>query len=203
MKKLNFILLKSRSKASILLLLVLMVSCLESEYSNLVKTEMAKGIVNDSLLFGMRFGETRQEFYDTCWKLNKEGIIMQGPKNNFVKYDLPIKEGDSIKPTITMLFYGIFDKKKIMRGMDMKFYYVAWSLWNKSLQSDKLVPIVKDSLKSWFPGNDFILVPAKKKKGEIHVKVDGNRQIIVEPLEDTKNVNVRIEDLRYKLDKIN
>ena len=87
--------------------------------------------------------------------------------------------------------------------MDMKFRYVAWSLWNKSLQSDKLVPVVKDSLKTWFPGNDFIVIPAKKTKGEIHVKIDGNRRILIEPITDSRTVDVRIDDLRYVLDKIN
>ena len=151
----------------------------------------------------LKFGQTRKLFYDQCWKLNNKKIITQGTSNKFVQYQLPMKEGDTTKNAIAMLFYGIFNNEKIMTGMDMKFHYVGWSLWNKSLQSDKLVPVVKDSLKSWFPGNDFILVSAKKTKGEIHVKVDGNRRIIIEPLEDSREVDVRIDDLRYVLDKIN
>jgi hypothetical protein len=162
---------------------------------------MAKNVVNDSIIFGMKFGQTRQEFYDQCWKLNNQKIITQGTSNKFVTYKLPIKESDSTKQAIAMLFYGTFNKQKIMTGMDMKFHYVAWSLWNKSLQSDKLVPVVKDSLKSWFPGNDFITINAKKTKGLIHIKVDGNRRIIIEPLKDTREVDVRIDDLRYLLDE--
>lgn len=201
MKKQLSILLKSNIKFLVLLVFVFCLSCSESEYSKLVKKEMAKDIVNDSLIFGMKFNQTRQLFYDQCWKLNNKKIIKHGPSNNFVQYDLPMKEGDSTKNAITMLFYGIFNKDKIMTGMDMKFYYVAWSLWNKSFQSDKLVPIVKDSLKSWFPGNDFITFPAKKTEGFIHVKVDGNRRIIIEPLKNTREVDVRIDDLRMILDK--
>jgi hypothetical protein len=162
---------------------------------------MAKDIVNDSLIFGMKFGQSSQLFYDQCWRLNNKKIITHGPSNKFVQYELPVKKGDSTKNAMTMLFYGIFNKEKIMTGMDMKFYYVAWSLWNKSLQSDKLVPVVKDSLRSWFPGNDFITFPAKNTEGLIHVKVDGNRRIIIEPLKNTKDVDVRIDDLRMILEK--
>ncbi len=187
-------------RAYILILLIVLVSCSESKYSMLVKTEMAKNVVNDSLMFGMKFGETRQDFYDQCWKLNNEGIIMQGPSNSFVRYDLPIKEGESSTHAITMLFYGIFDKEKIMTGMDMRFSYVAWSLWNKSLHADKLLPNIKDSLQSWYPGNDFVQVRLKKTKKDIFVKVDGNRRIIIESLENNKDVNARIDDLRYILD---
>ncbi len=184
----------------ILILLIMLVSCTESKYSKLVKTEMSKNIVNDSLLFGMKFGDSKQDFYDKCWKLNNEGIIMQGPSNEFVRYDLPIKEGDSSTYAITMLFYGIFDEEKIMTGMDLSFSYIAWSLWNKSLHADKLLPVIKDSLQSWYPGNDFIQVRLEKTKKDIFVKVDGNRRIIIEPLSNNKDVNARIDDLRYILD---
>lgn len=92
----------------ILILLIMLVSCTESKYSKLVKTEMSKNIVNDSLLFGMKFGDSKQDFYDKCWKLNNEGIIMQGPSNEFVRYDLPIKEDDSSTYAITMLFLWNF-----------------------------------------------------------------------------------------------
>lgn len=202
-KKLNFILLKGSILFIFAIAGILLISCTKSKYASLVKSEMGKGVVYDSLIFGMKFGETKQDFFDQCWKLNNKGIIMQGPQNNFVKYDLVPKEKDSTINSITMLFYGVFNKEKIMTGMDMKFYYIAWSLWNKSLHSVKLVPVVRDSLKSWFPGNDFITVPSKKPKGDIYVKVDGNRRIVIKPLENTKEVHVRIDDLRYKFDNIN
>mgnify|MGYP000011391537 FL=1 len=203
MKKQVSIVLKNSVKFLIILFLFTQLGCNKSEYTKLVNNEMAKNIVNDSLIFGMTFGQTRKLFFDQCWKLNNQKIINQGSSNNFVEYQLPKKKGDSLNSPITLLFYGIFNKEKIMTGMDMKFRYVAWSLWNKSLQSDKLVPVVKDSLKTWFPGNDFIVIPAKKTKGEIHVKIDGNRRILIEPITDSRTVDVRIDDLRYVLDKIN
>jgi hypothetical protein len=200
MKKLFLKFIKMNIRVYVLLLLILLVGCSESKYSKLVKTEMAKNIVNDSLLFEMKFGQTRQEFYDQCWKLNSQKIIKQGSNNNFVQYYLPQKEGDSSINSIKMLFYGIFDKEKIMRGMDMRFSYNAWSLWNESTHSDKLITVVKDTLQSWYPGNGFIEVTMKKSKKDIFVKVDGNRRIIIEPLINTKDVDVRIDDLRYTID---
>lgn len=202
MKKQVSIFLRTSFKVFVVLLFVVQISCKRSEYSKLVKTEMAKDIVNDSLLFGMKFGDTKQEFFDQCWKLNNQKIVTHGPNNNFVQYDLPLKEGDSSIYATTMLFYGIFDEENIMRGMDMQFSYVAWSLWNKKFKADKLVPVVKDSLRSWFPGNDFISVKPKNSDKEIFVKVDGNRRIIIEPLRNDKDVDVRIDDLRFVIDKI-
>ena len=84
-----------------------------------------------------------------------------------------------------------------MTGLDMKFYYDAWSLWNKSLHADQLVPVVQDSLMAWYPGNEFIEVTLKKSNKQVFVKVDGNRQILIETPNDTREVDVRIDDLRF------
>lgn len=184
---------------SVILLFILFISlgCSESEYSRLVKTEMDKDLVFDSLFLSMEFGITKQEFFDRCWKLNKEEIVKEGPLNNFVAYQIPNKIDKTKK--ITMLFYGTFNKEKIMTGLDLKFYYEAWSLWNKSLHSDQLINVVSDSLKSWFPGNDFIKVTLKNED-EVLVKVDGNRRILIESPTNTREINARIDDLRYIID---
>ena len=188
-------------KVSLLFTFILSLSCSGSEYSQLIKKEMAKGVVYDTLLFNMKFGQTRREFFQKCWQLNQKGVISNGPGNKWVKYELTSKEGTSSGQNITMLFFGDFDENKIMTGMDYQFYYNAWSIWNKKLQSDKLIPVVMDSLKNWYPGNDFIKVALKNDSSEIFVKVDGNRRITIRPLDDDKIVKAKIDDLRYVLEK--
>lgn len=188
-------------KISLLIAFVLFISCSGSEYSELIKREMAKDVVYDSLLFDMRFGLHKQEFFQKCWQLNQKGIISNGPGNKWVKRKLPSKADTPSAQNITMLFFGDFNDKKIMTGMDFQFYYNAWSLWNKKLQADQLVPVVMDSLKKWYPGNDFIKVPIEKDSAEIFVKVDGNRRITIRPIDDDKIVKAKIDDLRYVLEK--
>ena len=189
-----------RFKLFIPILFFSLVSCSESEYSKLVKTEMAKGIMHDSLFLGMKFGQTQKEFFDKCWKLNKDKRVTNGA-NSFVEYKLPVKEGDDLKNNMTMLFYGIFNEEKVMTGMKLQFSYDAWSLWNKSLQSDELIHVVKDTLQSWYPGNDFLKIEIRKDKAELFVKVDGNRRLTIKPLDEAKIVKAQIDDLRYILDE--
>lgn len=181
--------------------LLFMVGCGGSEYSELVKREMASGVVYDSLLFDMKFGQHKQEFFQQCWQLNQRGVISNGPGNTTVKYPLPQKVEMDPAQSMTLLFFGDFDENNIMTGMDLQFYYNAWSIWNKKLQADQLIHVVKDSLKKWYPGNDFIRVPLKKDSTEIFVKVDGNRRITIKPLDDDKIVKAKIDDLRYVLEK--
>ena len=177
-----------------------MMGCTGSEYSRLVKEEMASGKIYDSLLLGLKFGQKRQEFFKICWNLNRKKIVTNG-EGNFVEYVLPAKNQTDANEKMTLLFFGIFNDERIMTGMNLKFYYNAWSLWNKKLHSDQLVNAVRDSLKKWYPGNDFIKVPLEKSGTELLVKVDGNRRITIRPLDDDRIVKAKIDDLRYVLDK--
>ena len=181
-----------------LLFLVLMSGCTESKYSELIKSEMAKGVVHDSLLFGMKFGQTKQEFFNRCWKLNQQRLVTQSTESKFLRYLRPVKKGGDNSNAITMLFYGSFNEENIMTGMDLQFYHEGWSLWNKELQSDQLIYGVKELLTAWFPGNNFIIV--KRDNIEIFVKVDGNRRIIIKPLDDERQVKAKIDDLNYVLE---
>jgi hypothetical protein len=163
----------------------------------MVNQEAEKGQKQDTMVFGMAFGDTKKDFFDRCWQLNNQGKVTQGPNNKSVQYLLSSgKENDNLT-AINMLFYGTFDTENIMVGMDMEFSYKAWSLWNKKYDAQKLLPVLKDTLMNWFPGNAFIPVESEEEKKEIFVKVDGNRQILIYPKND-KDVAVKIEDLTQK-----
>ena len=183
-------------------LIFTIVSC-ESDYSKLVKREFATGVKNDSLFFGMKFNDSKKDFFDICQELNEKQVVTHGPQNNFVKYIMNSDEDDD--SSIQMLFYGIFDKDgmkvfdrdKKMTGLNMRFSYSAWAPWNKKLYADKLIPILKDTLRKWFPGNDFIKVNIKELNKKTYIKIDGNRQIKMYVLDDER-VAVKIENLDEK-----
>lgn len=177
---------------------LLLTGCMGSDYSKLVKSEMEKGIVNDSLFLGLKLGQTQKEFFSICWKLNQEKVVTNG-EDMFVRYKLPSQNKKNDTGDMNMLFYGIFDDEKVMTGMKLRFSYEGWSIWNKAVQADKLIYAVKDSLLSWYPGNEFLKVALEEK--ELWVKVDGNRRITIRPLDDKKFVSAQIDDLRYILEK--
>lgn len=175
---------------------LLLIGCIDSEYSKMVKSEMEKDIINDSLFLGLKLGQTQKEFFNICWKLNQEKVVINGD-DMFVRYKLPNNDKKSEVDDMTMLFYGNFNDKKEMTGMKLRFYYEAWSIWNEKLQADQLAFAVKDSLLAWYPGNDFIKVALEESEKELWVKVDGNRRITIKPVDDEKVVRAQIDDLRY------
>ena len=80
------------------------------------------------------------------------------------------------------------------------FSNTGWALWNEELHSDKLIINILDSIKKWYPGNDFIQIKGEKHRidiPDIFVKVDGNRQFKVYFMDNMK-VIVDIENLNDK-----
>jgi hypothetical protein len=185
------------------LFLVLLVAGLQgckSEYQQYVDQELSTGEVRDSLIFGMRMGQTKKDFYTICWELNKQKVITAGTGNEYARYIVDADTlGDNSRAK-DMLFYGIFDEDDVMRGMDMKYAYETWAPWNRDRYSDSLLNRLRDQYLEGYPGNDFIEIDIDGLKAPAIVKVDGNRQVLMYAI-NKKDVKVRIEDLRFKLNK--
>lgn len=180
---------------SLLGVLILFCSCTKSPYDKLVKKEATKNIVLDSLPFNFHFGDSKQHFFEKCMALNKQEIIKEGPNNKYAQFILQPKNED--ESPIEMLFYGSFDDNKVMTGMDLLFSFNFWTAWSDEYTAKNLMPQVKDTLLKWYPGNDFIPIKIPTEEIDAFVKVDANRQILLY-INDTKDVTVKIEDLRTK-----
>jgi len=176
-----------------LLLATFLVQCVQSDYTKLVKSELAKGVRKDSVLLGIRFGITRNDFYARCLELNQKHLTTQGI-GFYVQYFIL----DSLvhpKPTqIQLLFSPGFDEKGVLTDMDLKFSYPGWSPWNKSLHSDSLKIKVMKLMEHWYGGNKFIT--AHVDDHEVPVKLDGNRRLLVY-IENPQIVVVSIQDILH------
>jgi|JI102314A2RNA_FD_contig_31_5320889_length_1784_multi_3_in_0_out_0_2 hypothetical protein len=183
---------------SSLILFFLLTGCFQSDYTRIVKSELAKGIRMDSILFGIKFSDTRDAFYGKCFDLNKTHLVTQGPSGNTVQY-LFVDSLLHDKPTeLRLLFYPTFDKKNKISEMKMEFSYSSWAPWNEQYHAKQLVPKVKELLTLWYAGNSF--VEAKVKGDLIPVKVDGNRRIIVTE-KDVQSVSVKVQDILHPMFK--
>lgn len=185
----------NKTNIALLLIVVSFIIGCQSEYTKLVKSELNSGVKHKTIFHGLEFGQTQKEFFEICWNLNKIGLATHGGNNQNVKVILYPKDSARSTEKIEMLFYPKFGPEMTIRAMNLKFSYVAWSPWNENLESDDLLPVVKDSLMKWYPGNDFIKVK------NVLVKVDGNRQIQLNA-ETVKDVAVLIEDLDYKYNNL-
>lgn len=142
------------------------------KYEHRLEKELASGVRYDSLFMGISFGMTEDEFFDHCWKLNKENLVKQGTSNMSVEYETK----EELKHPATMNFYPVFGDGKIVE-MPVRFIYNGWAPWNKELSANKLALDVK----LWYEriyGKGFITV-THPMKGEAYTKIDGNRRITI------------------------
>ena len=197
MKKLNF--LNLNRIFFTIIILILIVGCQKkSEYSTILTRELEKKNEFNDLIFDMKIGQSRQDYFDICYQLNKQKKIISGERSLNPELILKSKNGSTKGSNIKMSFNGIFNEKKTMRGFEMRFYFTGWSNWNKDLSSENLLFQLKDTLRKWFPGNDFFKVNFENNLSA-EVKIDGNRRILAYKV-NSKDVAVRIDDMSGKYD---
>ena len=197
MKKLNFLNL-NRIFFTIIILILIFGCQKKSEYSTILTRELEKKNEFNDLIFDMKIGQSRQDYFDICYQLNKQKKIISGERSLNPELILKSKNGLTKGSNIKMSFNGIFNEKKTMRGFEMRFYFTGWSNWNKDLSSENLLFQLKDTLRKWFPGNDFFKVNFENNLSA-EVKIDGNRRILAYKV-NSKDVAVRIEDMSGKYD---
>lgn len=180
--------------AFLAIVLVSTQSC-KTEYEKTVESELSSGVTYDSLILDLRLGQTKKEFYEHCWAMNKSMEITAGSGNKYAMYVMPADTTDMHPDKINIHFYGIFDEQEVMHGMEMKMGYYSWAPWLEQFDSDKLLEKMKGKMLEDYPGNDFMEI----KAGNVTalVKVDGNRQIRMFPISQ-QQIMVKIEDLRAK-----
>mgnify|MGYP001165037986 FL=1 len=197
MKKLNFLNL-NRIFFTIIIFSLIVGCHRKSEYSAILTRELEKKNEFNDLIFDMKIGQSRQDYFDICYQLNKQKKIISGERSLNPELILKSKNGSTKGSNIKMSFNGIFNEKKTMRGFEMRFYFTGWSNWNKDLSSENLLAQLKDTLKRWFPGNNFFKVNFENNLSA-EVKIDGNRRILAYKV-NSKDVAVKIEDMSGKYD---
>ncbi|MEL7005657.1 MAG: hypothetical protein AAFN93_23445 [Bacteroidota bacterium] len=169
--------------------LSVLMGCNDNRYEKLVEQELARNVRYDSLFLGFRFGMTNKEFYTSCWEMNKQGLIRQGPSNLSVQYDL---DSSYFQSAAQMNFYPKFHEKKIYT-MPMEFNYTVYAPWNEELTADNLLIEVKSLLEKWYDGK-FELIENYDGTKKVWIKVDGNRRIRLFK-KDVRLVKAEITDL--------
>jgi hypothetical protein len=171
-------------------IIILLSSC-KSEYEKVESRELASGKTVNELFLGLSLGMDKKQFYETCWDLNKEGVLSNGPGELSIEYAVDLPSGNPAK----MRFYPKFEDEKIYM-MPMEFTYEGWALWNEEMVVEKLREDVRGLLEEWY-GSDFFEVANEDKSLIAFVKIDGNRRIRIFK-KHVSTVRVEIVDLKIQ-----
>ncbi|SFA87145.1 hypothetical protein [Algoriphagus aquimarinus] len=177
-----------------LLLLVSIGFCLmscQSDYQKMESRELASGKIVNDLFLDLELGMPKKEFYATCWELNKQGVLLNGPTELSIEYivDMPSKK------ETTMRFYPKFSDDKIYL-MPVDYAYKGWAPWNEDLSVEILRADVLALYEQWY-GEGFIEVSSEDGSQVAFVKIDGNRRIRIYK-KNLSTVRAEIVDLKIQ-----
>lgn len=164
-----------------------------AEYQEQLELGLSSGDRYDSLFLTLHLGMTDKDFYTRCWELNSQGLIMQGPGNLSVEYDL---ENNELKYPAYMRFYPQFHDSEIY-NMPVEITYQSAMPTDKSRSAEMLIQDVKQLMERWY-GDGFIYLEDDDSNRRVYVKVDGNRRIRIFK-KDLVTVAVELTDMPVHL----
>ena len=155
--------------------------CQDSEYAQMVKREQARNIRMDSIFLGLKFGDSKKDFFDKCRKLNLEGITEDGSNAGLNVQVLRKIDSTLTDAKVNMYFYPNFNEKYQIIEMPVHYSYNSYFPYVERYHSKVLMPQVLKLLEHDY--GKFIPV-FKPGKDTIYVHIDANRRITVNKKDD-------------------
>lgn len=173
--------------------LITISSCSEKiKFEELVSNELAKEIRYDSLIYGIHFGMTDEEFAIYCADMNRKKIFM--PNHNGSAVSLELQDG--FNEPVYIEFFPRFEIGGKITKMEALLNYRDFSYYNKNHGIENLITETKTNFEKGYGGNKFIEMPHENKLLKYqYIKIDGNRKIVLSPNFDGQKLNVEFEDL--------
>lgn len=147
----------------------------------MVKREQARNIRVDSIFLGLKFGDSKKDFFDKCRKLNQAGVTEDGSGAGLNVQVLRKIDSTLTDAKVYMYFYPVFDAQYHITEMPVYYTYESFFPYAERYHSKVLMPQVLKLLAHDY--GKFIPV-FKPGKDTIYVHIDANRRITVNKKDD-------------------
>ena len=175
------------------LLMLLLASCGEKISPEAMQSrEMARGVRYDSLVYGIRFGMSMEDFARHCAEMNRKKLFMPNSQGNAVL--LTLNEG--FEDTVKFEFFPDRNEDRTLIRLMGTLRYEAFSYYDEKYDIGNLLEEARDFFEKGYGGNSFIAIPHENPlMKHQYIKVDGNRKITLSPRFDGQSLDVLFEDL--------
>ena len=173
---------------------VILFSCNDREisYETYVAKELATGVRNDSLIYGIHFGMTEEEFKSYCTGMNLQKRFMPNPRGTAVR----LKLQNGFGAPVVFDFFPVLQSNKPIRKITASMKYRDFSYYDKIYDIGNLVIEAVEYFEDGYGGNKFIAIPHENRLiKHKYVKIDGNRKIVLNPTFDGQGLQIEFEDL--------
>jgi len=178
---------------------VMLFSCNDKEmsYETYVAKELASGERNDSLIYGIHFGMTEEEFKSYCTGMNLQKRFMPNPRGSAVR--LALQKG--FGAPVVFDFFPVLHSDKAITKVTASMKYRDFSYYDKTYDIGNLVIEAEKYFEDGYGGNKFIAIPHENiLLKHMYVKIDGNRKILLKPTFEGQELQIEFEDLDVDLE---
>lgn len=161
-------------------------------YDEYVALELSKGVINDSIVHGVRLGMTFSEFDAYCLAMNKKNIFMPNQNGSAVRMGLV----DGFNEPVYFDFFPTASSQQNIIELTASMTYQNFSYYDKKFDIENLIHEIKYFFEKGYGGNKFISIPHDNKfLKEKYVKIDGNRKIELSRNFDGQTANIVFKNL--------
>lgn len=177
----------------ILLTIVFASSC--SRKVNLdeyARKELEKNIRQDSLIYGIHFGMTGEEFARYCTGMNQKQIFMPSPSGTTVRLEI----SNGFDTPVFLDFFPVLTANNPIKRVNASMKYKNFSYYDERYKIENLVKKAIAYFEEGYGGNEFFSIPHSNKLLKLmYVKIDGNRKILLKPTFDGQELEIEFEDI--------
>lgn len=184
----------------ILLITISFTSCNKKiSYEEYVAIELSKGVRNDSLIYGIHFGMTDEEFKGYCTGMNQKKIFMPNPSGTTVRLEI----SNGFGTPVYLDFFPVLLGNKPISKVNASMKYKDFSYYDERHTIENLVREAIAYFEEGYGGNRFFTIPHENKLLKyMYVKIDGNRKMLLKPTFEGQELEIEFEDLSNGLDSI-
>ncbi|TLP74030.1 hypothetical protein [Maribacter sp. ACAM166] len=164
-----------------------------------VTKELEKNIRQDSLIYGVHFGMTGEEFQRYCTGMNQKKIFMPNPSGTNVRLEI----SNGFGTPVYLNFFPVLIGKSPIRKVNASLKYKKFSYYEEKHKIEILVNQAITYFEEGYGGNRFFSIPHENKLLKfMYVKIDGNRKILLKPTFEGQELEIEFEDLSNGKDSI-
>lgn len=163
---------------------------------NLFFEESNKPQRNDSIVMGVKFGMTSEEFFNYAKKKKDEGLFYPSRSGTMVALDI----NKEFNYTVQFEFFPVTMQNKLMPIRKYKAILRFKDIYSnkKEMSINNLLDQTLLFFEKGYKGNKFIRVPNDEDVfvKYNYIKIDSNRKITITPFLPMNQLNILFEDLK-------
>lgn len=164
-------------------------------YRDLLRSQAQLPSSQNNTILEIRFGQSKADFFQYCWKMNAQKIFFNANGNQNVIF----KMDSAFKSEVSWKFFPEFRNDRIVK-LNAVLNYDNFAPWNSSSSADSLLKDIISVFSNWYGKSHFLVLQDSSGEKKL-VKIDSNRLISIWKMNE-KDIAVQFTDVTLSDNKL-